>query len=341
MKGFAMLLLLLIVFAGGLFVGGSLGVLGKPNEVYLQTDYTYGVIPYFHQGDRIHFFDPNADLVNGRYAPVDDITIPPKHTPCQDLDTNGICTIDVSSGIYKYKCKKCKDPTIPVGTNGPVNGWWDDQDQSANRGPLTLPGSSVAAFFTLSGRGRTPATHLAALANLSAYNGLYARIARDFVTAFFLPKIHPGQPVEQKVPLYPPVNASTVQAYVDCGADNKISVEIPVLWEPETAFPLAVGTKITWARQTGFSTTAQHPFTIMGLKEPSDYTAACGAPLAANSVGATQACTLAGDTSKHVVKYTIIDSSSKPTCTAPDGGFALEVGSDRVPAAGASLPGLR
>jgi hypothetical protein len=344
MKGLATLLLLLIVFGAGIYVGGSLGVLGKPNDVYLQTDYTYGVLPYFHQGDRVHFFDPNQ-FANGQFAAAPDVSIVSPTNPCKALDSNGICEITVPSGTYKYGCHYCGDPTIPVGTNGPVHGGWsgDDGGQASNRSIGSVPGSSVAAFFTL--KVKDPASHAGALGTVYAYNSLYARIARAFVAAFFTPAIPPGKPVEPHHPLTPPVNSGTVQAFIDCGSDHKITVESPGLWFPPTTMPILLGSKLTWTRQTGLASNppGKPPFIVQDLVGSTEFATACGAAIAANNAGTTMtACTLAGPATRHLVKYTITDPTG--VCSAPPEGFNVEVAPAPVAVSsdpGTGLPGIR
>jgi hypothetical protein len=348
MKGFAILLLLLIVFAGGLYVGGSLGVTGKPNDVYLQTDYTYGVIPYFNQGDRIHFFDPNKDLINGQFAAVDDVYVVSPTNPCKNLDANGICEISVPSGTYKYKCQRCGDPTFPIGTGGPVNGAWggDQGDvQGYNRSPMSLPGSSAAAFFTLGAK--QPASRAEALATLYPYNSLYAKIARAFVADFFTPAIKPNPRTHGHEPTFTQQNSGIIQAVIDCDSNHQITVESPNLWYPGTTMPILLNTRLTWTRQTGFpSTTSGKPlFTVQDLPGSTDFATACGGPLDANQAGTTKmACMLGGPASARTIRYTITDPTN--SCKAPADGFSINV----VPAPGTvvstpipagTVPGLR
>ncbi len=302
------------------------------------------MLPYFHQGDRVHFFDPNQ-FTNGQFAAAPDVSIVSPTNPCKALDSNGICEIVVPTGTYKYGCRYCGDPTIPVGTNGPVHGGWDGGDggEAANRPSSTLPGSPVAAFFTL--KVKDPAHPAGALASVYAYNSLYARIARAFVAAFFLPPIPPGKPVEPHHPLYPPANSGTIQAFIDCGSDHRISVESSNLWYPPTTMPILLGTRLTWTRQTGLASNppGKPPFIVQDLPGSSDFTTACGAAISANNAGTTMtACTLAGPAIRRLVKYTITDPTG--VCTAPAEGFSVEVAPATAPVSsdpGAGLPGVR
>ncbi len=346
MKGFATLLLLLIVFSAGIYVGGSLGVLGKPNDVFLQTDYDLGVLPYFHHGDRVHWIDPNAPLVNGRIAAVPDIYVTSPSNPCTDLDSNGICTIGAGSGTYTYKCQHCGDPTIPIGTSGPGtwSGWGSNTGTLA--APSRVPSSAVAALFTLkvsdsaiSGAPSVqPRVAAAGYAEPSGFNSLYARIARAFVAAFFTPVIPPGHPVKDTGPALAPINPPLTQAFVQCSG-GKISVLSPDQWFPPTSSQLALGTKVKWVSQDGLAST----FTVQNLGGSTAFTDACGtASLTSNASGYTPACTLAKDFSKAYVAYTIVDSTGK--CTAPTDGFKITViPSPSAPptSIGTDLPGLR
>ncbi len=295
-----------IIFVGGIFTGGWLGVHGKTNTFNLEVDHSFGPLPLVAQGDTIHWLDPYNLTAQGAPKSVSDIYFTGK-TPCTiDPYGSGLCSINVVSGNYKYQCRFCGDPKIPV-----------------------QPGTGPGGNGVTGGDGNDVAFDLKVNAAPESF-GL--RLARWFVATFFPTNLPSGTPVHK--PDYPqPVFTPppTVEAYFDCDTNYALAIKDPKTWFPPANMPLALGTAIDWASQGGPT-----KFTVQDAPNSTDLTEACttAPPFQSNLTGTSDTCVLKPSYPRASVRYTILDTSSAAKkCVAPPAGFIL-------PVTGGTLPGL-
>ena len=209
MRGFAAFIVMVVIFVAGVFVGTELGILGKPNVITLEAEGD-GVSPLYFKGDRIHWIDPFAPpKADGQPDDVKNVNYP-TGAPCDNLDSNGICTIDKAPGTYTYSCiPACGDPGTNVGGGGPT---------------LVIPGRGGDQTESFS------------------FKMLLLEFSRFFVQEFFLPVPGKGVVVTPDKPDRRLPNPPATIITASCDANGLISAPPPP--------PLPLGSGVQWANFT-------------------------------------------------------------------------------------------